>query len=69
MNCEEQDDLGDFDDRMTQASESDKIGVQHDIAQHQSWLELPFGKLKIYDKKGHMPVVNSLNHVHSNFKI
>ena len=47
MNCEEQDELGDFDDRMTQASESDKIGVQHDIAQHQSWLELPFGKFMI----------------------
>ena len=52
--------IGDFDDRMTQASESDKVGVQHDIQQHQSWLELPFGKLKIYDKKSRMPVVNML---------
>ena len=57
MDYEEHDDLGDFDDRMTQASESDKVGVQHDISQHQSWLESPFGKLKISDQKGCMPVV------------
>jgi hypothetical protein len=31
LDYEEHDDLGDFDDRMTQASESDKVGVQHDI--------------------------------------
>jgi UDP-N-acetylglucosamine enolpyruvyl transferase len=36
LNYEEQDDLGDFDNRMTQASESDKVGIQHDISQHQS---------------------------------
>jgi hypothetical protein len=58
LNYEEQDDLGDFDNRMTQASESDKVRIQHDISQHQSWLELPFGKLKIYDQEGRMPVVN-----------
>ena len=58
MNCEEQDDLGDFDDRMTQASESDKVGVQHDISQHQGWLESPFDKLKISEQKGPMPVVS-----------
>jgi hypothetical protein len=58
LNYEEQDDLGDFYDRMTQASESDKVGVQHDISQHQSWLESPFGKLKMYDQKGRMPVVS-----------
>jgi hypothetical protein len=60
LNYEDHDDLGDFLDRMTHASESDKVGVQHDISQHQSWLELPFGKLKIYDKKSRMPVVNML---------
>ena len=60
LNYEDHDDLGDFDDRMTKASESDKVGVQHDISQHQSWLELPFGKLKIYDQKVRMPVVNML---------
>jgi hypothetical protein len=60
LNYEEQDDLGDFDNRMTQASESDKVRIQHDISQHQSWLELPFGKLKIYDQEGRMPVVNML---------
>ena len=55
---EEHDDLCDFDDRMTKASESDKVGVQHYISQHQSWLESPFfGKLKISDQKGRMPVV------------
>ena len=58
LDYEEHDDLGDFDDRMTQASESDKVGVQHYISQHQSWLESPFGKLKISDQKGRMPVVN-----------
>lgn len=57
MDYEEQDDLVDFDDRMTQASESDKVRAHHDISQHQSWLESPFDKLKISDQKGRMPVV------------
>jgi predicted DNA-binding helix-hairpin-helix protein len=47
LDYEQQDDLVDFDDRMKRASESDKVKVQHDILQHQSWLELPFDKLKI----------------------
>jgi hypothetical protein len=51
LDYEQQDDLVDFDDRMTRASESDKVKVQHDILQHQSWLELPFDKLKIFDQK------------------
>jgi hypothetical protein len=63
LDYEEQDDLVDFDDRMTQAPDSDEVKAQHDISQHQSWLELPFDKLKIFDQKGRMPVV------HSNFKI
>ena len=63
LDYEEQDNLVDFDDRMTQASDSDKVRAQHDISQHQSWLQLPFDKLKIFDQKGRMPVV------HSNFKI
>jgi len=57
LDYEEQDDLVDFDDIMTQASESDKVRAQHDISQHQSWLESPFDKLKISDQKGRMPVV------------
>jgi len=44
LDYEEQDDLVDFDDIMTQASESDKVRAQHDISQHQSWLESPFDK-------------------------
>ena len=63
LDYEKQDDLVDFDDRMTQSSYSDKVRAQHDISQHQSWLELAFDKLKIFDQKGRMPVV------HSNFKI
>ena len=51
LDYEQQDDLVDFDDRITQTSESDKVKVQHDILQHQSWLELPFDKLKISYKK------------------
>jgi hypothetical protein len=39
---------------MTQASESDNVKVQHGILQHQSWLALPFDKLKISDQKGCM---------------
>ena len=50
MDYEELDDLVDFDERMTQASESDKVRAQHDISQHQSWLESPFHKFKIFDQ-------------------
>jgi hypothetical protein len=60
LDYEQQDDLVDFDDKMTQASESDKVKVQHDILQHQSWLELPFDKLKISYQKVCMPVINML---------
>ena len=63
LDYEEQDDLVDFDERMTQASESDKVRAQHDISQHPSWLESTFHKFKIFDQKGRMPVV------HFNFKI
>jgi hypothetical protein len=63
LDYEEQDDLVDFDERMTQASESDKVRAQHGISQHQSWLESTFHKFKIFDQKGRMPVV------HFNFKI
>ena len=50
LDYEEQDDLVDFDERMTQASESDKVRAQHDISQHQSWLESSFHRFKIFDQ-------------------
>ena len=60
---EEQDNDLEDDERMTQASESDKVRAQHGISQHQSWLESTFHNFKIFDQKGRMPVV------HFNFKI
>jgi hypothetical protein len=44
LDYEEQDDLVDFDDRMTQASDSDEVKAQHDISQQHNYkcLFVPF---------------------------